>query len=66
MSKRARELREKSAAELNDLLKTTQNDLVAVRFGVALRQESNFARLRQLRRDIARIKTLLTEHELYG
>ncbi len=65
MSKQSKALREKSVVELQALLKTTQNDLVGVRFGVAMRQETNVAQLRLLRRSVARIKTLLHEHELF-
>ena len=66
MPKRASELREKSTIELTDLLTGAQQETVDVRFGVATRQIANYARLRQLRREIARLKYLLHERSLSG
>ncbi len=63
---KAAELREFPSAELEDRLKSTQKDLFDLRFAQASRQLENPMRLRQLRRDIARIKTILTERELAG
>ena len=64
MSKRASELREKTTAELQELLTAAQQETVTVRFGIATRQMSNYARLRHLRRDIARLKFLLHERSM--
>jgi large subunit ribosomal protein L29 len=64
MSRRAAELREKTDAELHDLLTAAQQEIVTMRFGIATRQTSNYARLRQLRREIARLNFLLHERAL--
>ncbi len=50
--------------ELQELLKAAQQETIDTRFGLATRQLSNFARLRQLRREIARLKFLLYEREI--
>jgi large subunit ribosomal protein L29 len=64
VSRRANELREKSTLELHDLLTAAQQETITVRFQVATRQMSNYARLRQLRREIARLKFLMQERTL--
>ncbi|GAC1435800.1 MAG: hypothetical protein NVSMB65_09780 [Chloroflexota bacterium] len=66
MPRRATELREKTTAELQELLTGAEQETVTTRFGVATRQVSNHARLRQLRREIARLKFLLHERSLSG
>lgn len=66
MPRRATELREKTTAELRELLTGAEQETVTTRFGVATRQVSNHARLRQLRREIARLKFLLHERSLSG
>ena len=65
-TKQARELHELSTEDLEDRLHEAQNDLMGVRFGLATRQTENTARLRQAKRQIARIKTILTEREQEG
>jgi large subunit ribosomal protein L29 len=62
-NKVADELRALNAAELDQRLKEAQNDLMGVRFGLATRQTENTARLRQAKRQIARIKTIMRERE---
>ena len=64
MSRHTIELRQKTAGELVQLLNQTQDDLATIRFQLANRQSSNQARLTTLRREIARIKTLLREDQL--
>ena len=44
-------------------LQDAQNDLIGVRFGLATRQTENTARLRDAKRQIARILTILAERE---
>jgi large subunit ribosomal protein L29 len=64
MSKRAIELRTRTPGELLNLLEQNQQELTTLRFQLANRQATNVARLKILRRDIARIKTLLREDQL--
>jgi large subunit ribosomal protein L29 len=62
-TKQARELRELDTPALELRLHDAQNDLLGVRFGLATRQTENTARLRDAKRQIARILTLLAERE---
>jgi large subunit ribosomal protein L29 len=62
-TKLARELRELDTPALQLRLQDAQNDLLGVRFGLATRQTENTARLRDAKRQIARILTLLAERE---
>jgi large subunit ribosomal protein L29 len=62
-TKQARELRELDTPALQLRLQDAQNDLLGVRFGLATRQTENTARLRDAKRQIARILTLLAERE---
>ncbi|MDA9008667.1 50S ribosomal protein L29 [Alphaproteobacteria bacterium] len=57
----ASELREKSAEDLKTELLTLRKESFNMRFQVANMQLENTARVRQVRRDIARIKTILGE-----
>jgi large subunit ribosomal protein L29 len=58
------ELREKSRQELNDLLEGMQKEIFNLRIRRAAQELPNPLRLRILRRDIARIKTILREDDL--
>ena len=62
-TKQARELRELNQEELLRRLDEAQQDLMGVRFGLATHQTENTARLREAKRQLARIKTLLHERE---
>ncbi|MDP2698517.1 50S ribosomal protein L29 [Thalassospira sp.] len=53
------DLRAKSADELKQLLLDLRKESFNIRFQQATGQFENTARVRQVRRDIARIKTLL-------
>ena len=55
------ELREKSATELNDELVALRKEEFNMRMQRGTGQLSNTARFKQIRRDVARIKTVLTE-----
>ena len=57
----ASELREKSAEDLKAELLKLRKESFNMRFQVANMQLENTARVRQVRRDIARIKTVLGE-----
>ena len=60
----AAELRELSIDEIEQALADTGEELFNLRFQHATGQLENYRRLRQLRRDVARIKTVLREREL--
>jgi large subunit ribosomal protein L29 len=64
MSKHTLELRARTPGELLRLLQESQDELATLKFQLANRQSSNFARLTTLRREIARVKTLLREDQL--
>lgn len=59
-----KELRELSEDELRAKLEEAHKELFNLRFQLASRQLTNYRRLTQVRRDIARIKTILREREL--
>ncbi|HJU80313.1 MAG TPA: 50S ribosomal protein L29 [Acidimicrobiia bacterium] len=58
------ELRELDYAELSNKLAEAKAELFNLRFQLATNQLENTARLRTVRREIARIATLLREQEL--
>lgn len=61
---KAFEFRDKSVQELKDLLDGMHKELFNLRFRRGAQELPNPLRLRILRRDIARIKTVLREDEL--
>jgi len=61
---KANELRVQTNAELANLLDDAYQELFNLRFQKATGQLANTARAKQVRRDIARIKTILREREL--
>jgi large subunit ribosomal protein L29 len=61
-----REIRELDNAELLRRLEAFQEELFNLRFQYATRQLANHARIRDVRRDAARIRTVLHERELEG
>ncbi|WP_431856125.1 50S ribosomal protein L29 [Azospirillum sp.] len=58
---KAQDIRTKSADELNDQLLQLKKEQFNLRFQKASGQLENTARVRAVRRDIARIKTILGE-----
>ena len=60
---KARELREMSDDVLDGKEQNLGENLFKLRFQNASRQLENTARMREVRRDIARIKTIKTERE---
>jgi large subunit ribosomal protein L29 len=60
----ANEIREKSNAELLEEIVTLKDELFNLRFQHATGQLENTARLKQVKKTIARIKTVMTEREL--
>ncbi len=61
---KAREAHQLSDEELRDRLREAYQELFNLRFQKATRELSNFARIGQVRKDIARFKTILREREL--
>ena len=60
------ELRSLTELELNNRLNDSHQELFNLRFQRATGQLTNSARVREVRKTIARIKTLLHERELAG
>ena len=56
------DLRSKSAAELNDELVAAKKELFNLRFQNATNQLDNTSRIKEVRRNIARIQTVISEH----
>lgn len=61
---RMTELKELTSLELKNRLVEAEDNLEALRFQLDAGQLPNTARVRSMRRDIARIRTVLREHEL--
>lgn len=61
---KANELRELSLNELNQKLTTLKEELFNLRFQLAVNQLENPMRVRAVRKDIARIKTIIKEFEI--
>ena len=59
----AKEIREKTNEELLQEIDTLKDELSNLRFQQATRQLENTARLKAVKKTIARIKTVLTERE---
>jgi len=60
-TKNAKDLRALSAADLNDRMNELAAENMKLRFQKATMQLNNTARVGQVRREIARIKTILAE-----
>ncbi|MDD6396462.1 MAG: 50S ribosomal protein L29 [Acutalibacteraceae bacterium] len=63
---KASEVRDMSVTELNDKLAELKDELFNLRFQHAVNQLENPMRLKVVKKDIARIKTVLREIELSG
>lgn len=63
---KAAELRDQSYEEVEQRLAETKEELFNLRFQNATGQLDNYRRLRALRKDIARMKTILRSIELGG
>jgi len=61
---RAAEIRELSQTELNEKLSDLKAELFNLRFQHAINQLDNPMRLVQVRKDIARVKTVLRQRQL--
>lgn len=58
---KANDLREKSVAELKEELLSLRKAQFSLRMQLATQQLSNTAQMRAVKRDIARVKTVLAE-----
>jgi large subunit ribosomal protein L29 len=58
---KAADLRELTAEELQAKLKEMEEEIFNLKFQVASQQLENTARLKESRRDIARLKTIIRE-----
>ncbi len=61
---KASELRQYTDEELKRLLEDKKRQLMELRFQLSMNQLNNTSLLKQTKRDIARIKTILREREL--
>ncbi len=59
-------LQQKTVAELDTDLKAKKSELFNLRFQLATGQLQNTAALRECKKEIARIKTIIRQHELNG
>ena len=60
-NKYVEDLKTKSAAELNEELVAAKKELFNLRFQNATNQLDNTSRIKEVRRNIARIQTVITE-----
>jgi large subunit ribosomal protein L29 len=61
---KAREIREMTMAEIKARLADLEEELFSLRFRNAMKQLDDALRIRVIRRDIARLKTVLRENDL--
>ena len=61
INKYVEDLRAKSAAELNEELVAAKKELFNLRFQNATNQLDNTSRIKEVRKNIARIQTVITE-----
>ena len=60
----AQEIREKTLPELNEQLAKLKEELFNLRFQLAINQLDNPMRIVAVKKDIARIKTVIRENEI--
>jgi len=61
---KASEIREKSQSELEQEMMELKSELFKLRFQLATNQLDNPMRLKEVKKDIARVKTVMREREL--
>ena len=61
---KASEIRDMTAEELQDKLKTLKEELFNLRFQLAINQLDNPMRIKAVKKDIARVLTVIREQEL--
>ena len=60
----AKEIRENSMTELNEKLADLKDELYKLRFQHAINQLDNPKRITAVKKDIARVKTIIRENEI--
>lgn len=63
---KASEIREKSQLELQKELSDLKSELFKIRFQLATNQLENPMKLKDIKKSIARVKTIIRERELNG
>ena len=63
---KGKEVRELSAVELNNKLAELKAELFNLRFQLAINQLENPTRIKSVKKDIARVKTVIRANELKG
>ena len=63
-TKELKELKEKSLSELDTDLKNKKTELFNLRFKLATGQLENSSAIRDCKRDIARVKTIIRQREM--
>ena len=63
---KASEIREMTADELNSKLADLKAELFNLRFQLAINQLDNPMRISAVKKDIARVKTIIRENELHA
>ena len=66
INKFVEDLKAKSAAELNEELVAAKKELFNLRFQNATNQLDNTSRIKEVRRNIARIQTVIAERRTYS
>ena len=61
---KANEIRELTSVEIEDQVKSLKEELFNLRFQLATGQLENTARIREVRKAIARMKTVIREREI--
>lgn len=61
---KAKEIREKTVSELNQTIVELKTELFNLRFQLATGELENPLRINKVKKDIARVKTVLREREL--
>ena len=61
---KAKEIRDLTTAEIEEQIKSLKEELFNLRFQLATGQLENTARIREVRKAIARMKTVIREREL--
>ncbi|GGN62725.1 MULTISPECIES: 50S ribosomal protein L29 [Oceanobacillus] len=61
---KAKEIRELTTAEIDEKVKSLKEELFNLRFQLATGQLENTARIREVRKSIARLKTVARQREL--
>lgn len=61
---KAKEIREKTVSELNQSLLELKTELFNLRFQLATGELDNPLRINKVKKDIARVKTILREREI--